>query len=99
MAFQLKFAEEAAKQYSELSQNKQLEKRFKAVQKALRMLSENPRHPGLQTHKYESIVGPNSVEVFEAYAEQKTPAAHRIFWCYHPPKTKTKTIISIRPHP
>jgi hypothetical protein len=49
-------------------------------EKALGMLEANPRHPGLNTHKFVSIKGPNGEEVFEAYAENKTPAAWRIFW-------------------
>jgi hypothetical protein len=37
-------------------------------------------------------------EIFEAYAENNTPAAYRIFWCYGPEKDNI-TIISITPHP
>ena len=36
--------------------------------------------------------------VFEAYAENQTPGAYRIFWCYGPDK-KQITIIAITPHP
>jgi hypothetical protein len=38
------------------------------------------------------------VEVFEAYAENKTPAAWRIFW-YYGPDRKQITILTITPHP
>lgn len=58
----------------------------------------NPRHPGLNTRKYSSLVGANGEEVFEAYAENKTSAAYRIFWYYGPGKNVI-TIISITPHP
>jgi hypothetical protein len=100
----LLFTREAANQFAELSKDKSLEKRLKAVKKALRLLTENPAHPGLNTHKYNSLVGPEGSNFFEAYAENKTPAAYRIFWCYYPPKIKHEvqgniTIIAITPHP
>lgn len=104
MPFELRYTKEAQEQYDELSRSKNLAKRFKAVRKALNFLSQDPSYPGLNTHKYDSIIGPNGVEVFEAYAENKTPAAYRIFWCYYPPKTDpdalgTITILAITPHP
>jgi len=75
-----------------------LEKRYKAVAKALRLLSENPRHPGLQTQPYFSFSGPNKEKVFEAYAEQNTPAAYRIFFYYGPSRGEI-TIFAITSHP
>ena len=73
---------------------------FKQVRKTLQLLGENPRHTGLQTHEYSGLVNPyNSIEkVFEAYAQNNTPGAYRIFWCYGPDK-KQITIIAITPHP
>ena len=99
MPFALKYTPEAQQQYQELSKSKMLAKQFKAVKKALRLLSSDPRHPGLNTHKYSSLIGPKGCEVFEAYAENKTPAAWRIFWSYFPAKTNTITILAITPHP
>ena len=52
----------------------------------------------LQTHKYNSMRGENGEEIFESYAENKTPAAHRIFWHYGP-KREQITVIAIVPHP
>jgi len=46
----------------------------------------------LHTHKYDSISGPDGEEVFEAYAENKTPAAYRIFWYYGPNKNEITII-------
>jgi len=37
-------------------------------------------------------------KVFEAYAEQGTPAAYRIFWYYGPKETHL-TVVAITPHP
>jgi hypothetical protein len=104
LPFVLKYTQEAQMQFEELSNSKSLKKRFKAVRKSLRFLGENPAHPSLNTHKYDSIKGPDDVEVFEAYAENKTAAAYRIFWCYYPPKKKTDkvgtiTVLAITPHP
>lgn len=72
--------------------------RLKAVKKCLGLLETNLRHPGLHTHKHHAITGPNGEEVFEAYAQQATPGAYRIFWCYGPGQGRI-TIISIVPHP
>lgn len=75
---------------------------FKQVHKALQFLQHNPKHPGLNTHEYQSLtyeISPGKkVRVFEAYAQNKTPGAYRIFWCYGP-KEKQLTIITITPHP
>lgn len=94
----LRFTSIAKSQYENLANNKALEKRFKSVNKALGYLENNPRHPSLNTHKYSSLVGENGEDIFEAYAENNTPQAYRIFWHYGPDK-KQITIISIIPHP
>ena len=99
MSFALEFTEEAAAHYARLQKSKRLQAQFKAVQKALRFLMENPRHTGLHTHAYESLMGPDDVKVWEAYAQNQTPGAYRIFWCYYPPKSNTITIIAVTPHP
>ncbi|MBI4925284.1 MAG: hypothetical protein HY843_05100 [Bdellovibrio sp.] len=97
MRFELKFTLEADINLRILESNKGLEKRLNAVRKALGYLETNPRHPGLNTHKYSSLIGGNNEEVFEAYAENKTSAAYRIFWHYGPGKNAI-TIIAITPH-
>jgi hypothetical protein len=96
--FQIFLTGEAQNQYLYLEKDKGLNKRFKAVRKTLRILESNPRHPGLQTHKFTTLNGPNGEEVFESYAEQNTPAAYRVFWYYGPKKNEI-TIISITSHP
>ncbi len=99
MPFELKYSPVALQQFDELKNSRAQEKRFKAQRKALRFLASNPAHPGLNTHKFDSLEGPDGTEVFEAYAENNTPSAYRIFWCYYPPKTGTITILLITPHP
>jgi hypothetical protein len=98
MSFQLLFTEQAQADLRELEKNKHLLKRLKAVRKSLGYLETDPRHPSLNTHKYSILIGPNGEEVFEAYAENKTPAAYRIFWYYGPGKKKI-TQLAIIAHP
>lgn len=82
------------------SGSSQAEGLFKQVDKTIKLLSENPRHPGLQTHEYKSIPNPFDAakKVFEAYVQNNTPGAYRLFWCYGP-KPGDLTIIAITPHP
>ncbi|MBI4688234.1 MAG: hypothetical protein HY756_10750 [Nitrospirae bacterium] len=96
--FNILLTDEAREQLNRLKAEKGLSKRYKAVKKTVQFLSQNPRHPGLQTHEYTSLKGPKGEKVFEAYAEQSTPAACRIFW-YYGPAAKQITIIAITPHP
>ena len=98
MKFILNFTPTAKKTLKRLKNDPGLKRHYKSVIKALKFLNENPRHPSLQTHLYYSIGGPNGEKVFEAYAEQKTPAAYRIFFYYGPGK-KEITIFAITPHP
>ena len=96
--FEILLTDEARGQLDKLKIDKGLSKRYKAVKKTLQFLSVNPRHPGLQTHEFTSLKGPKGEKVFEAYAEQSTPAAYRIFWYYGPDKNQI-TVITIVSHP
>ena len=73
---------------------------FKQMQKCVALLTNNPRHPALQTHPYSSIANPYDPKqkVFEAYAQNQTPGAYRVFWCYGPGNGEL-TVIAITPHP
>ena len=98
MRFVLLFTESAAADLAKIKHSPHLGKRFKAVSKALKYLSENPRHPGLNTHEFTSLKGPNKEKVYEAYAENNTPGAYRIFF-YYGPERQEMTVVSIIPHP
>lgn len=98
MRFTLDFTETAIEDLQKLKKDAGLKKRFKAVAKTLGFLEQNPRHPSLQTHIYDSLKGPNGEKVFEAYAEQHTPAAYRIFFYYGSTKGQI-IIIAVTPHP
>jgi hypothetical protein len=95
--FELHWTDEAKAVYSSLKSKPSEKAKHKAVKKTLTLLSGNLRHPGLRTHQYSSLEGPNGEKVFEAYAQQKTPAAYRIFWYYGPEKN-TITILTITSH-
>lgn len=96
--YKLLFSSRAKEELTALTNHKSYEKRIKAVRKALGHLQINPRHPSLNTHKFTALSGPDGEEVFEAYAENRTPAAYRIFWYYGPEK-HTITIFAITKHP
>ncbi|MGA7873747.1 MAG: hypothetical protein WCA22_22900 [Candidatus Binatus sp.] len=96
--FRLVFTPSARDALALLSKDPGAGKRLRAVQKTLGLLEMNPRHPSLNTHEYSKLSGPQGQKVFEAYAENRTPAAFRVFFCYGP-KTGQMTILAITPHP
>jgi hypothetical protein len=75
------------------------------VRKALGCRELDPHHPSLHTHEFLSLTGVHGEKIFEAYAQNKTPGAHRIFWHYGPDEIRDKkrtpviTIVAITPHP
>ncbi len=71
----------------------------KQVNKALALLAQNPKHPGLNSHQYHGIADPFTPGkcVWEAYVQNRTPAAYRIFWCYGPCEQQV-TILAITAH-
>lgn len=116
--FTIRWTDEAQIQYDELkakaeatattrqkkgkTKSSKQEGLFKQVRKAIALLAENPKHPGLKTHEYS---GPGlehpyepAERLFEAYAQNSTPGAYRVFWCYGPEKGQV-TIVAITPHP
>jgi len=98
MTFRLHFMPEAENQLKALKHNASLEKRYKAVKKALQHLQQNPKHPGLNIHHFTSMHGPNGEKIWEAYAENNTPGAYRIFFFYGHIRGMI-SILSIVSHP
>jgi len=116
MPFRARWTEEASSQFEKLrsaaeasvarrerdkkSKASKAQGLFKQVDKCIRLLLENPRHPGLSTHEYDSIPHPydKGGKVLEAYVQNRTPGAYRLFWCYGPEKGDI-TILAITPHP
>lgn len=78
---------------------------LKQVRKTLALLETNLRHPSLNTHKFRSLQGPGGEEVFEAYVQNQTPGAFRVFFYYGPDRIErgrriaVLTILAITPHP
>lgn len=73
-------------------------KLYKKIGKALVLLANDPRYPGLNSHEISSLTARYGQKVWESYLENKTPAAGRIFWTYGPEQGDI-TIIAIEPHP
>jgi hypothetical protein len=96
--FELQWTDGAKATYKLLKDNPSEKARYRAVKKTIKLLAGNPRHPSLQTHPFLSLNGPNGEKVFEAYAQQKTSAAYRVFLYYGPSRGKI-TIFAITPHP
>jgi hypothetical protein len=96
VAFRLTFTAEAASVLRDLTVENH--PKLKKVRKALGLLETNPRHPGLATHEFTSLAGPAGEKVFEAYVENRTPGAWRIFWYYGPGPGMIR-ILNITPHP
>lgn len=86
MLFEIYWTDQAKSDYYHLKSNPSLNKRYKAVKNTIQLLAANPHHNSLQTHEYLTIKNPQGEKVFEAYAEQNTPAAYRVFWSYGPVK-------------
>ena len=98
MAFKLNYTEAAHQHLKDLKNNPSKQRILKDVTKALRLMETNLRHPSLNTHEYHNLEGPNGEKIFEAYAQQKTSGAYRIFWYYGPGKNII-SIIAIISHP
>lgn len=97
--FVLLYTREAERVLDELRAKQQYELKLKKVRKALRLLERaGPRHPGLHSHHYQSVPGPDGAALWESYVENKTPSAWRIWWIYGP-KDEQITVVTTGPHP
>jgi len=96
--FELAWTDSARAVYHRLKISPSDKPRYNAVKKTLKYLAQDPRHHSLQTHPFFSLKGPGGEKVFEAYAQQKTPAAYRVFW-YYGSTRRTIVILAITPHP
>lgn len=98
--FEIYFTASAQAALSGLEKNRAKTGLVKQIKKAIYYLQQNPRHPSLKTHAYDSVPHPFSKQekVFGAYAQNNTPSAYRIFWCYGP-GTRQITVIAVTEHP
>jgi hypothetical protein len=56
-----------------------------------------PRLGSAQSHAMKNLDAVYGTKVFSSYAQNNTPQAHRILWCYGP-KAKQITILAVIPH-
>jgi hypothetical protein len=96
MPFLIVRTEAAVRVMDEMEERDQ--KKLNKVRKTLGLLSQEPRYPGLNSHKREAEKGPNGQDIWESYVENNTPSAWRVFW-YYGPVSGTITVFSIVPHP
>ncbi|MBR0383123.1 MAG: hypothetical protein IJH61_00335 [Eubacteriaceae bacterium] len=73
-------------------------KQYHQIGKALVLLADNPRHPGLNSHEIDALTARYGKKVWCFYLQNNTPAAGRLFWSYGPDKGDI-TILAIEPHP
>lgn len=106
MRRELRFSPVADEQLTDIENDASLKGVLKQVRKTLGYLETNLRSKSLQTHEYESLTRRYGVKVFEAYVQQNTPAAYRVFWRYGPDEINESgkripiiTIVAITPHP
>ena len=78
--------------------------RLKQIKKVLGYMETDLRHPSLKTHEFTSLKGPKGEKVFEAYAQNQTPGAYRVFFFYGPDaqaggkRVAVLTVLAIAPH-
>jgi hypothetical protein len=72
--------------------------RAKKVAKTLRLLAADPHHPGLHSHRFDSLDARFGLAVWESYIENRTPSAWRMWW-YFGPTDRQITVLAIGPHP
>jgi len=104
MPYKLRFAKPARETLKSLESGDANDlQKLKKIRRALARLEENPRHPGLASHQYESFPVDRDVKVWDSYVENKTPSAWRIFWHYGPDEPYGElpiiTVLAITPHP
>ena len=71
---------------------------YKKWGKALKLLSQDPTYPSLQSHEIEPLTKRYGVKVWQSYLENNTSRAMRMYWVYGPDRQDI-TIIGLEPHP
>lgn len=106
MRRELRFTRTADRQLAGIETDLALKGVLNQVRKTLGYLETNLRARSLQSHEFESLSRRYGKKVFEAYVQQNTPGAYRIFWHYGPDEEDKNgnriaiiTIVAITPHP
>jgi len=95
VVFRLEFSPEADRVRAKLESSSPA--RYRKLGRVLFLMSTNLKHNSLETHKFDSEVGPNGEQLWVAYVENNTPNAYRILWYYGPGK-RVITIYVITGH-
>ncbi len=103
---ELRFTPTADEQLDRIENAPSLKGVLRQVRKTLGYLETNLRAKSLQTREFESLTRRYGKKVFEAYVQQETPGAYRIFWHYGPDEIDSNgeriaiiTIVTIISHP
>jgi hypothetical protein len=106
MRRELRFTPIAHEQLNEIENDPALKGVLKQVRKTLGYLETNLQAKSLQTHEFESLTRRYKRKVFEAYIQQNTPGAYRVFWHYGDDEIDKSgnripiiTVVAITPHP
>jgi hypothetical protein len=97
MQFKLQMTLEAKVQLSSIMDDPSKSGLQKQIKKCFRLLSENPKHPGLNSHPLLGSEESTGLKIWTSYVQNNSPSAHRVLWSYS--KTKKEIIIlQIVPH-
>ena len=103
---ELRFTPTASEKRKKIENAPALRSVLKQVRKTLGYLETDLRAKSLQTHEFESLTRRYKRKVFEAYAQQNTPGAYRVFWHYGDDEIDKNgnpipiiTVVDITPHP
>ncbi len=106
MRRELRFTPTADEKLEKIENTPTLKGVLKQVRKTLGYLATNLQAKSLQTHEFESLTRRYKRKVFEAYAQQNTPGAYRVFWHYGDDELDKNgnripiiTVVDITPHP
>ncbi len=106
MRRELRFTPTADEKRKKIENDPTLKGVLKQVRKTLGYLETNLRAKSLQTHEFESLTRRYKRKVFEAYTQQNTPGAYRVFWHYGDDEMDKNgkripiiTVVDITPHP
>lgn len=106
MRRKLRFTPTANEQLAKLENDLASKGILKQVRKTLGYLETNLRAKSLQTHEFKSLTRRYGRKIFEAYVQQDTPGAYRVFWHYGDDEIDKRgkripviTVVAITPHP
>lgn len=71
---------------------------FKKWKKGMKLLSQNPHHPSLETHEIPPLSRRYGMKVWQSYLENHNSRAMRMYWVYGPDHGDI-TVIGLEPHP